>query len=54
MYPDDCETVYSYLEARRGALHSETLFFGLQYILKKLEGIVVTQEKIDEAAALAE
>jgi hypothetical protein len=30
-----------------------TVFFGLQYILKKwLEGVVLTQEMIDEAAAL--
>ena len=54
MYPDDCEIVYSYLEARRDAKHSSVLFFGLQYILNKISGVVVTREKIEEAAKVAE
>jgi len=54
MYPDDCEVVYSYLEARRGATYPYTVFFGLQYIIKKLEGVVVTREAIEEAAVLSE
>ena len=51
-YPPDSEYVYSYLESRGGAW-PRTVFFGLQYILKKyLEGQVITQEKIDEAESL--
>jgi len=53
-YPKGTEKVYSYLEARKGAEFDETVFFGLQYLLKKyLEGVVVTKEKIDSAEALA-
>ena len=40
----------SYLEARKGAAFKETIFFGLQYYLKFLSGIVFTQQHIDEAA----
>lgn len=48
-YDDKLETVYSYFESRGGEFDS-TLFFGLQYYLKKyLEGPVVTQEMIDQA-----
>ncbi len=44
-YPPDSEYVYSYFESRGGAW-SKTIFFGLQYILKKyLEGQVITQKK---------
>ena len=49
-YPKGTEKVYSYLESRIGAEFNKTIFYGLQYIIKKyLEGQVVTQEKIDEA-----
>jgi len=49
-YPDDTEYVYSYLESRNGAEFNRTVFFGLQYILKKyLEGEVVSAEKIEIA-----
>ena len=49
-YPEDTEYVYSYLESRNGAQFNRTVFFGLQYILKKyLEGEVVTEEKIEIA-----
>ena len=42
--------VYSYLEARAGGEYKETMFFGLQYYLKKyLVGKVVTKRKINEA-----
>jgi nicotinamide phosphoribosyltransferase len=52
-YPENTEVVYSYLEARKGAMYDYTTFFGLQYILKEwLEGIVVTKELIDEAAPI--
>ena len=52
-YPKGTEKIYSYLESRVGAEFNKTIFYGLQYIIKKyLEGAVVTQEKIDEADAL--
>lgn len=38
--------IVSYLEARTGALHPSTIFFGLQPIIKKLEGKVLTEEGI--------
>ncbi|MBQ2832207.1 nicotinate phosphoribosyltransferase [Methanobrevibacter sp.] len=49
-YPKGTEKIYSYLESRVGAEFNKTIFYGLQYIIKKyLEGQVVSQEKIDEA-----
>ena len=54
MYPDGVQNVYSYFEARDGAKYGQTVFFGLQYYMKKyLEGQVVTREFIDEAADFA-
>jgi len=48
-YPKGTQRIYSYLEAR-GGNRDATLFFGLQYIIKKhLEGIRVTQQMIEEA-----
>ena len=53
-YPRGTEYVYSYFESRAGAKWDTTVFFGLQYLLKKnMVGVVVTREKIEEAAALA-
>lgn len=50
MYPKGTEEVYSYFESRKGATYPETMFFGLQYLLKKyLVGRVVTEEKIKRA-----
>lgn len=52
-YPPNTEVVYSYFESRGGKF-PKTLFFGLQYFLKKyLEGYIVTKEKIEEAEAFA-
>lgn len=48
-YPENTEAVYSYFEARSGAEYNETVFFGLQYLLKQIEGVVVTKPMIDEA-----
>ncbi|KAJ1463175.1 nicotinate phosphoribosyltransferase family-domain-containing protein [Pelagophyceae sp. CCMP2097] len=51
-YPPKTTSVYSYFESR-GGVYPEVCFFGLQYFLKRyLEGVVVTREKIDEAAEL--
>lgn len=53
-YPHDTEGVYSYLESRAGATFPYTVFFGLQYVLKRyLEGEVVTGDDVAEAADLA-
>jgi nicotinamide phosphoribosyltransferase len=52
-YPPKTTKVYSYFESRGGD-YDYTVFFGLQYLLKKyLEGKVVTQSKIDEAEEIA-
>ncbi|XP_056429536.1 nicotinamide phosphoribosyltransferase isoform X1 [Hyla sarda] len=58
-YPPNTSKVYSYFECRekktenskfRRVKYEETVFYGLQYILKKyLKGKVVTKEKIQEA-----
>jgi nicotinamide phosphoribosyltransferase len=48
VYPEGTTEVYSYLESR-GGLFAETVFFGLQYFLKKYLTIPVTMEMIDEA-----
>jgi nicotinamide phosphoribosyltransferase len=54
MYNHGTERIYSYLESRGGP-YPATLFFGLQYILKRyLEGTVVTRDKIEEAASLCD
>ena len=48
-YPENTEKIYSYLECRVGSEFNKTIFYGLQYIIKKyLEGEVVTQEKVDQ------
>lgn len=49
LYAPGTETLYSYLESR-GGLYPHTVFFGLQYFLKRyLEGNVITPEAIEEA-----
>lgn len=50
-YPPKTETVYSYFESRGGKFPN-IVFFGLQYLLKKLEGQVLTHEDITEAAPI--
>ncbi|CAD6198594.1 unnamed protein product [Caenorhabditis auriculariae] len=48
-YPAGTTSVYSYFESRGGKFN-ETVFFGLQYILKKwMVGSVVTKEMVEEA-----
>ncbi len=48
-YPPGTTNVYSYLESRGGEFR-HSLFFGLQYFLKRyLEGPVVSKRRIDEA-----
>ena len=51
-YPPNTTTVYSYFESRGGKF-PHTVFFGLQYILKRwLTGQVITLAKIHEAKEL--
>ena len=47
-YPKGTQKVYSYLESRGGKF-PKTMFFGLQYFLKQLEGQVVTMEDVEDA-----
>lgn len=50
LYYPGVNKIYSYLESRGGQF-DETVFFGLQYLLKHyVEGAVITKEKINEAA----
>lgn len=52
-YPPDAQHVYSHLMSR-GGFWQETLFFGLQYILKScFVGTVFTKADVDEAAAFS-
>lgn len=49
LYYPGTTRIYSYLESRGGEFDN-TVFFGLQYILKKwLAGQVITRQKLDEA-----
>ncbi|WMJ74247.1 nicotinate phosphoribosyltransferase [Cytophagaceae bacterium ABcell3] len=49
LYYPGTTKIYSYLESR-GGVFDETVFYGLQYYLKKyLEGQVITKADIDEA-----
>lgn len=53
-YPKDTEAVYSYFESRKGATFPYTVFFGLQYLLKRyMVGQAVSYEDISEARELA-
>ncbi len=52
-YPPDTTNVASYFESRVGSTYPETTFFGLQYLLRKISGRAVTQEKIDTVAGMA-
>ncbi len=50
MYPPGTTEIESYLEARPGGACSHTVFFGLQYMLKRyLTGVRVTAEHIQQA-----
>lgn len=53
-YPPNTERVYSYFESREGAKFDETVFFGLQAILRDLEGRVVEGVDVDEARRLSQ
>lgn len=48
-YPENTTAMYSYLESRGGKF-SSTVFFGLQYYLKKYLSRPITKENVEEAA----
>lgn len=48
MYPDNTQEVYSYFESRNGAKYPYTMFFGLQYILKRWLSKPITKQMVDE------
>jgi len=53
-YPDDLQGVFSYYENRVGSKYDSSTFVGLQYyLIKYLEGVVVTPDKIAEAKLLS-
>ena len=49
MYDSNLKYIFSYLEARKGAKYDKTVFFGLEFLLRKLEGTVITKKHIKEA-----
>jgi nicotinamide phosphoribosyltransferase len=49
VYPKDAEVTHSYFEARNGAEYPETVFFGLQFLLRTLEGVVLNQQDVEDA-----
>jgi len=51
-YPPGTERVFSYFESRTGATYPETVFFGLQAILKEYFLTRVTRENVEDAALL--
>lgn len=53
MLPEGTQKVYSYFEARKGAQFPETVFFGLQAVLKKYFDQPVTMQDIEQAVYLA-
>jgi nicotinamide phosphoribosyltransferase len=53
-YPEHTETVYSYLESRKGAAHPHTLFFGLQYIIRRYLMNPVTWDDIEVAMPIVQ
>lgn len=49
-YPSGTTQIYSYFESRGSVLSKDTVFFGLQYLLKEyLSGTVITRLMIEEA-----
>ena len=50
-YPEGTEKVFSYFESRGGRFTRVT-FFGLQMLLARLEGAVITKEMIDYAESM--
>jgi nicotinamide phosphoribosyltransferase len=51
-YPPDTTGIYSYFESRGGAF-AQTVFFGLQYILRRHFETLITDEMVDSARQLS-
>lgn len=49
-YPKGTQGMFSYLESR-GGLYDKTVFFGLQYLLRRYLSNPITKEDVDEAEA---
>lgn len=49
-FPPGTERIFGYLESR-GGRYGSTLFFGLQYLIRKYLTAPITQKDVDEAAA---
>lgn len=55
LYPPNSEATFSYLEARGSEReYTESVFFGLQYILKKYFSKPITIEEVEEAKIIIE
>ena len=54
MLPTGTEYVYSYFEARTGAKYKQTVFLGLQKLLKELESIRITMEDVELGKAFTD
>lgn len=52
-YPPDTSYMFSYLESR-GGKYSQTVFFGLQYLMQQYLTKPITMEMVDEAKKFAE
>lgn len=52
-YPPNTTSMFSYIESR-GGTYDETVFFGLQYYLRKHLAVPITMQMIKEAAAFYE
>jgi len=53
-YPPGSSYLFSYFESRKGGVYPQTLFFGLQYLLKEYLSKPVTVENVEEAKQLME
>lgn len=51
-YPPETAAISAYIEARRGGLYENVLFFGLQMFLKDYLSVRVTMADVDEAEEL--
>lgn len=53
-YPEGTTATFSYLESRKGGRYDKTVFFGLQYLLKKYLSKPITQAMVEEAKSFFE
>jgi len=53
-YPKNIVGMYDYAEARSGKIYEKTLFFGLQYILKRYFTAPITLNEVQEASFYAD